>query len=157
LGGDPCFVGSISFDGTGADVAFYLPQYGMGLRLCDSTSNQQLSSAAEASAQASLQNVNLTCLPGSTFESIEINGVAVSDVEEMNQILQAACPELFWSYDGVAIFLDAGGKVVSIGSEAPGGPPIPQDIVSCIMKALEGLAFPCLGGYAVCPEYVIAE
>jgi len=69
----------------------------------------------------------------------------------MGEILQSACPDFFWIHDGVAIFLDANGKVTGVGSELPNGPPIPEELTQCVMNALGGLSFPCLGGYAVCP------
>jgi hypothetical protein len=72
----------------------------------------------------------------------------------MAQAVQDGCPNLAYEASEVVIVLDASGKVQDVVTKADGGT---SPVADCIRAALQGLAFPCMGGFRVCPEYVIME
>ena len=138
---------------------FTFPYSGQGARICDTPGNDALVQDAEEEARLPLLGLDVSCLwpePGGFGTHVDIDGWAGKEANELMTRAMDACPEM-WNYSNLAVLIDPTGKVVGITSEYPEGPPIPADLEACILKAFEGLAFPCLGGYAICPEYVIAE
>jgi len=78
LASEPCFVGGIGYSGTShAWATFLLPHSGMGVRLCETESNQQISAATKASAQAALDGVDVSCVQ--EMNHSDVHGAMESD------------------------------------------------------------------------------
>jgi len=155
LQADACFSGEVTLDEGGyATPTFDLPFYGMGPMICDTPSNAELKSMAEKTASAALTTVDTSCLAN---EWMEVRGGATTDADRLREVLVGACPDWFaWEEGSFAIVLDATGEAVGMTPVSP-GTPVPADLEDCVLGALSGLTFPCLGGYTICPEFVIAE
>ena len=159
LDNDPCFAGQLRFDSPPADVRFQLDYSGPNIAACQSSDNDILVSSAEASAFAAIQAVDVSCLwssEDSYATTVEVDGGAQTDADAMAARLHDACPEELWYYPGVAVLIDPSGQVAGV-TTAHSSEPLDPEIESCVLNALAGLTFPCLAGYTVCPEYVIAE
>ena len=83
-----------------------------------------------------------------------VEGGSTSDAQAMIKAIEAACSSLLdWDYKQFTIVLDKSGKVTAVDVNSPGA----TALAECVFKALDGLTFPCLASFEVCPEYAIAE
>jgi len=80
-------------------------------------------------------------------------GVTGDANADMERLATAADPCFASSFGAsVEIVLDARGRVQDVN--ARGASP---DVVACVRSALDGLRFPCLASFTICPEFAIAE
>ncbi|MFW5740515.1 MAG: hypothetical protein ACOC1F_09130 [Myxococcota bacterium] len=129
---------------------------GTAINFCDTPANEALASGAEAAALASLEGVDVSCLWSSVTSTgtvVDVEGGAQADADAMNQRLKELCGPVY--NEGIAVVVDPNGAVV--GVEQHYGNPVDPEVAACVLKALEGLTFPCLAAYTVCPESIIAE
>jgi anaerobic magnesium-protoporphyrin IX monomethyl ester cyclase len=103
-----------------------------------------------------LSGVDLSCFDEL---SLSIEGGDATDFRAMEQAFGEGCPQDMPYVDdwyNVVIVIDASGRVIDVQSRDASNPAAAESL-ACIRQALEGLTFPCLAGYQVCPEYLIAE
>lgn len=149
---DACFSGfvrvtegeppSVSLDATG-----FAPS-GVTVSPCfDDEATQRRLQESRDRVQALVDADLPACLPDG-FHAIE------GDSKEQMQALAEAIDPCGLDFSSrYRIVLDDAGAVVAVRAE-PGGP---DDISTCIEGVLDGLRFPCLSSFEVCPEFVIAE
>jgi hypothetical protein len=77
---------------------------------------------------------------------------ASGQAQSMAQAIQAACASQISPSTQFSVALDATGAVLKV-TATPAAPAL----TDCVTKALAGLKFPCLAGFEVCAEFVIAE
>ena len=87
---------------------------------------------------------------------MEVEGGFGDDVAEMSEAILGQCGEAQEYGDYFTIAVDADGYVADVFHEY-GDDPHMNEVVECVLGALDGLKFPCLTGYEICPEYIIAE
>ena len=75
----------------------------------------------------------------------------MDEAKGLSNALWAKCGDAFF-YGEVRIALDANGHASSVYSN-----PASTYLEQCILGALQGLTFPCLANFEVCPLHVIAE
>jgi radical SAM superfamily enzyme YgiQ (UPF0313 family) len=156
--GAACFNGYVGFDpGQAPDVKPDLFAYGAGLlslRACPSAAGKAALSSLGKQAEAALAGKVPACINGGEPDTVTVpvQGGAKSDAEKMASAIQAACGSLVGNMSQFTIVLDASGKVVAVNATSGA-----QALADCVKKALDGLVFPCLASFEVCPEYVIAE
>jgi hypothetical protein len=140
---DSCFAGTIRFaptSGWQADLA---------LDACNTDDNQQKVQQAETEAQKVASEGSYPCLKESGDYVYAQSGVE-AESNGLDATLLKACGK--YPFDGtVAIVIDATGKVTGVKGASS------TQEEQCILQALSGLTFPCLAGYQLCPETVIAE
>ncbi|MFO0762337.1 MAG: radical SAM protein [Byssovorax sp.] len=152
--GASCYSGPVSLEpGLLPQLGFSLNAYSgaLGVSACMTAKAQAAVSAENAKAAAALAAACIgdVSQPVSTY----VQGGATTDGQKMADAITAACAALInGSFNQFTIVLDAGGQVVDV----TGGPGT-DALTACVKSALAGLSFPCLAGFEVCPEYVIAE
>jgi len=150
---DPClsvFITYNQFDGFQVSCAQY---YWIGPTYCDpDVLNQRLERIKNA-----LNGVDMSCF---TSFFTDIRGEDTDDFIKMNEPIKNNCAS-YCEFPGddwykVVILIDSEGRVVDVQSRYEDDPAT-QEAIDCFRHALEGLTFPCLANYQVCPEYLIAE
>ncbi len=156
----PCFSGYLMFkDGTNSDVEFG-PSNGSGdpvVLLCNGSANLLAKAAMEEAVADALEGQVFPCLGTDDYGGyVDVDGGAGAQAASMMDTVHAACPDYFYeSMGSIAILLDATGAVVGVTVKP--GHMVPDGVLQCVKTALDGLTFPCLAGYEICPEFVIAE
>lgn len=152
----PCFSGSITFaPGSPPNPVFGAQATGNPMiQMCpNQPGNDQAAHWLEDAARSALKGVDAHCLAEqSAF--LDIPGGAGADAGRMADVLNKMCSQYLPSLGQVMIVVDAQGNVVKVTGRAVDPPP---QVLNCITQALAGLTFPCLAGFVVCPEPVIAE
>jgi hypothetical protein len=154
--GAACFSGNVTFEPAAAAVVdFNAYAYGEGmlsLMSCYTPPAEQAAAALESTAKQALAAACLEKSSSSVYAWIE--GGATSDLQKMLLAINAACSDAAAWYElpQFQIVLDQGGKVVAVNAD-----PSLNVLADCILGALQGLTFPCLAGFEICPEYAIAE
>ncbi|MFH1437830.1 MAG: hypothetical protein ABIJ56_19130 [Pseudomonadota bacterium] len=91
---------------------------------------------------------------------IEVTGKDGEDEMRLHEAAHEECPDLLtgcgWGLEGTVITVDPEGRVVDVGVH-DGCDPTPPEVLECIRAALEGLTFPCLAGFQICPEPVVLD
>jgi len=151
--GAACFTGSVTVAAPPPLPSFSINAYYGSLDLvpCMTPAALQAKKAQEDAAAAALA---AACITGSSTPiNTYAQGGATTDGEKMAKAIYDACGSLLTSSNvQFDVVLDASGKVVAVTAD-----PSAQAVADCVMNALAGLTFPCLAGFEVCPEYVIAE
>jgi len=148
---DACFSGQISIASPGADPGVF---YSAGTfsaaswNICFSDADSVArSEEITANVKAAIVDAGLSCAAGS--QSVE--GDARSDMARMAEAGDSCLATSFGA--SVEIVLDDSGRVRQVRDRSGASP----DVVDCLRAALDGLRFPCLASFSVCPEFAIAE
>jgi radical SAM superfamily enzyme YgiQ (UPF0313 family) len=151
--GAACFSGSVTVSAPPPAPSFSINAYygSLDLEPCKTAGGLQAAKAQENAAAAALA---AACISGSSMPiTTYVQGGATTDGQKMAQAIYDACaPLLNGSNAQFDVVLDANGTVIAVTAD-----PSAQAVADCVMNALAGLTFPCLAGFEVCPEYVIAE
>ncbi len=109
---------------------------------------------AEASveAQAVVDSSDLTCVPKPA--QWIFYGDTQTDLDTLGSTVEQGCG-INYNHRDFVVHLDEEGFVS--GVEALIDDPAIQEAAACVAAALNGLQFPCLANFDVCPEYLIAE
>lgn len=151
---DACFTGFARYEDLGAEPRVGAGASGSGmisglnLRACsdDPATRAALDEMAER-VRGALSARDLTCVEG----FVSVRGGAAEQLGSMSDSM-AECTSLLDFGTDLRIVLDPAGEVVEVRVV----PPSPE-LSMCIEAALEGLSFPCLASFEVCPEFAIAE
>jgi len=145
---DACFNGGIYIPSPGADPSVnYSPGvYRMAAwDLCysdpDNTARRE---AIAANVKAAILDAGLVCASGSETVMGDVNA-------DMTRMATAADSCISFS-GSVEIVLNDAGRVTDVRSRGAS-----TDVVACVRRALDGLTFPCLASFTICPEFAIAE
>lgn len=144
----PCFDGALRFDGTG-EVEATATRSKYPLRFCHTEDLAELEDAAEKAA--------LDTEPSCPIGTVRIEGDLSPALTELYETTEKECNSWVWQVNphDFVIHLDAEGYVTDVTIEQEN--PDLQATAACVLKALQGLKFPCLANFDICPEYLIAE
>ncbi len=149
--GAACYSGGIGVTEQPPPIAsFSLDVYAgmVGLRPCDTPAG---AAAAKAQSDAATAALAAACVEtASPAIYTYAQGGAHSDAQRMIDAMVAACSDLLTTQGDFKIVLDASGHVTDVQSGS-------QALAGCVLSAIQGLDFPCLAGFEVCPEFAIAE
>ena len=105
--------------------------------------------------RSAIAELDLSCLSG-TYNVVHILGDESEQKREMMEAAESSCFDYHNNIYEVIVTVDADGRVVDV-RQREDYYPVPPEAIDCIRSALEGLEFPCLADYEICPEYLIAE
>lgn len=143
-----CFWGSISLPENGA-VSGYANEGYYPVRICDENYQAE---AVENALQVP-NTVDLTCV--TTPQSWFFEGGTNTELNSLGASIAEDCGTNYSSHRSFVVHLDENGYVS--GVEALTDDAAVLEAAACVAAALEGLQFPCLANFDVCPEYLIAE
>ncbi len=154
---DPCFTGWYSYADGSWDATVGIGATAMEFAACHTpTMEALLEEQGQAVADALEENLVLTC-------ELEAAGPDVVEGETMQDIVRVAeqvipdCFEDFYDIAGSRIVVDSEGRILEITHDEGSPDHPPEEVLECMRVALDGLVFPCLAGYEICPEFVIIE
>jgi len=119
-----------------------------GVFVCNEDDLEPLNSAAAKAAAGVKHN----CLSELT-QPVGGEPLIREDMERVVEIAGPTCD--YWNGRDFVIRLDENGFVLGVGPNS--GEPFDQETAACVFAALDGLRFPCLANFDICPEYLIAE
>jgi radical SAM superfamily enzyme YgiQ (UPF0313 family) len=150
----PCFAGAVQYQ-AGVSLAYFFTGYsGMpSFHPCSNETNHAKLDAWTAAAKAAADSAFAPCLLKQPSDYVAVEGATGQEGTAMRDAVEAVCPGL--GYSQYMVIVDTNGTVLDVQPQP--GASVPQDVLTCIKKALAGLTFPCYAGMTVCPEYAIAE
>jgi hypothetical protein len=155
---DPCFSGFISFHGDppAATASSWLSaQVGTGLEelLPCGDASRLLVDASERRVEEALAGRSFPCLP--RRPDVRVDTGAQEDLERMAAADVRTCGTGGEWPEGFVVVVDGEGRVVEVRGGS--GDPWLTEVAECIRYVLEGMVFPCLAGFEVCPEFAVIE
>ena len=154
---DPCFTGFYSLQEGSWNAVVGLGMTPIELAACDTPAMEELiREQGEAVSDALDERLLFTCELDSIGPDV-VEGGMLDDFMEVARGLLTDCIDDFNQIAGSRIVVDSEGRVVEVThqEDSPGHPS--EEVLECMLAALDGLVFPCLAGYEICPEFVIIE
>ncbi|MFH1434882.1 MAG: cobalamin-dependent protein [Pseudomonadota bacterium] len=149
---DPCLTVTVVFSSSPEDFDIY-GGYDDPMHYCDWEQDRIASRIEEI--RSAIAELDLSCLSG-TYNVVHILGDESEQKREMMEAVELSCFDYHNNIYEVIVTVDADGRVVDV-RQREDYYPVPPEAIDCIRSALEGLEFPCLADYEICPEYLIAE
>jgi hypothetical protein len=155
---DPCFSGAV--DLSSGEVVVDIELWNAA-QYCLTPENEAILDETKARVRSAVEALDLDpgCEVPPTYLYITVSGVDVEDELRLHVAVGEACPDIpdvCGGYlVGTVITVDAAGHVVDVGLQE--GCDLPPEALECIRAALEGLTFPCLARYQICPEPVVLD
>ena len=144
----PCFAGNIFLDNQSVHAALQSTWPDVFIPCEDTTAATQLTDLAEQAVDPS----DYLCLDQ---QVTEVDGGYSDQIDTMADEIEEECNAIIESGDIYVIEFDSSGIVVAVTPQNQD--PHSLEVAACVMTALEGLEFPCLADFEICPEYMIAE
>ncbi len=150
---DACFNGTVTLTPPAtADAVFQTSAFVAGslqLRTCRGAPSDGLAAAIESRVESALSAPIPACTPA----YVEVtDGGAQTDMSRLAASLDPCAAVLYSGGGPIVVVLDGRGAVSDVRTTDPGSP-----VAACVRRVLEGLSFPCLASFEVCPEYIISE
>jgi radical SAM superfamily enzyme YgiQ (UPF0313 family) len=106
--------------------------------------------------QAAFAGDDWSCLAG---EVLERHGREGDEYAKLAERLADRCGRHGWALHSgnIEIVVGDGGRVTQVRNPRGGSSAARDEVLACIRSALSDLAFPCLAGRHVCPDWIIVE
>jgi radical SAM superfamily enzyme YgiQ (UPF0313 family) len=150
----PCFHGGVWMSAAGEFNVEHWAAYGNGdgFRVCyEADPDPQTDAVLQA-----LEAEQFPCLiEAGQGHWEEFMGGNEDELVQISDAFAELCPQWVGYWGVYTIHIDDGGFVTGVTPE--GNEPEDLEVAACVETALDGLQFPCLAGYDVCPEFIIGE
>jgi hypothetical protein len=155
---EPCFSGAVDLSSGGVVVdidSWNAAEY------CPTPDNEAVLEERKARVKSAVEALDLDpgCEVPPAYLHILVRGQDVEDELRLHEAVREACPDIpdvcGGHLVGTVITVDADGRVVDVGLQE--GCDLPPEALECIRAALEGMTFPCLARYQICPEPVVLD
>ena len=156
--GDSCFSGSVIVTNEGVEASINFRWWSLCM-YCGPEGYGERLDEREARIEEAVSVLIPECLIPYGSRLVSVRGGSLADYYRIVEAAEEACSHL-WSpthdwgrpIQGVEISLDDDGMVTAVADDEWWEEPLTPEELECIGAALEGMTFPCLAGFDICPD-----